>query len=73
MSRRCKTQASSSQKIASGFSGEPVPRAIRSGAADEQKLIAIQLPRMLDGSFEIQIVENAHAHRDQRQAMKRVM
>ena len=38
----------------------------------EQKLIAIQLPRMLDGSLEIQIIENAHAHRYERQAMKRV-
>src|SRR6201988_541189 len=38
----------------------------------EQKLIAIQLPCTLDGSFEIQIIENAHPHRDERQAMKRV-
>ena len=32
----------------------------------EQKLIAIHLPRMLDGSFEIEIVENVDAHRCQR-------
>src|SRR6185369_14063969 len=37
----------------------------------EQKFIAIQLPRMLDGSFEIKIVENVDAHRGQRQFMKR--
>ena len=38
----------------------------------EQKLIAIQLPRMLDRSFEIEIVEYVDAHRGERQFMKRV-
>jgi hypothetical protein len=38
----------------------------------EQKFVAIQLARMLHGFFEIQIIENAHGHRDERQAMQRV-
>ena len=35
----------------------------------EQKFVAVQPPRLLDRSLEIEIIENVYAHRDQRQPM----
>lgn len=38
----------------------------------EQKFVAIRPPCLLGCSFEIEIVEDAHAHGNQRQAIQRV-
>src|SRR3979411_3358496 len=39
---------------------------------DEEKLIPIESARLLRRAFKVKIVENIHAHRDERESMERI-